>query len=57
MVWKADLAPVALALTPQMLPADQEVPMTKTDFQLDGVLSPEGMVWRQGAKEDKVIQY
>lgn len=52
----ADMDTVALALTPQMLPPDQEVPMTETDFQLDGVLSPEGMVWREGAKEEKVIR-
>jgi 5-formyltetrahydrofolate cyclo-ligase len=38
---------VALALSTQILPPDQEVPMTDTDFQLDGVLSPEGMIWRK----------
>lgn len=39
-----------------MLPQDQEVPMTETDFQLDGVLSPNGMVWRSGAESEKVVQ-
>jgi len=38
---------VALALSTQILPPDQEVPMTDTDFQLDGVLSPAGMIWRK----------
>jgi 5-formyltetrahydrofolate cyclo-ligase len=38
---------VALALSTQILPPDQEVPMTDTDFQLDGVLSPKGMIWRK----------
>lgn len=46
---------VALALTPQILPPDQEVPMTDSDFQLDGVLSPEGMTWRADVDEDKKI--
>lgn len=50
------MSPVALALTPQMLPVDQEVPMTDTDFQLDGVLSPHGMVWRTGAEQEKVVK-
>jgi hypothetical protein len=29
--------------------------MTDTDFQLDGVLSPEGMTWRADVDEDKHI--
>ncbi|GFZ44475.1 hypothetical protein JCM24511_02197 [Saitozyma sp. JCM 24511] len=39
---------VALALSPQLLPSGDKVPTTDTDFQLDGVLSPSGLVWRQG---------
>jgi hypothetical protein len=30
--------------------------MTDTDFQLDGVLSPQGMIWREGAAEEKVVK-
>lgn len=30
--------------------------MTETDFQLDGVLSPQGMVWRKGAEREKVVK-
>jgi 5-formyltetrahydrofolate cyclo-ligase len=43
---------VALALSPQILPPGQEVPMTSTDFQLNGVLSPSGMIWREGPPKD-----
>lgn len=46
---------MALALTPQILPPGEEVPMTETDFQLDGVLSPEGMIWRKGAEKEKLV--
>ncbi|WVR03037.1 5-formyltetrahydrofolate cyclo-ligase [Kwoniella sp. DSM 27419] len=39
---------VALALSPQILPQGERVPTTEHDFRLDGVISPEGLVWRQG---------
>ena len=29
--------------------------MTETDFQLDGVLSPQGMIWREGAQRQKPV--
>lgn len=41
---------VALALTPQMLPDGETIPTTSNDFQLDGVVSPEGVVWRKGVQ-------
>jgi 5-formyltetrahydrofolate cyclo-ligase len=37
---------VALALEPQLI--DDEVPVTPDDFTLDGVVSPHGVVWRDG---------
>ncbi|CAD6584448.1 MAG: 5,10-methenyltetrahydrofolate synthetase [Tremellales sp. Tagirdzhanova-0007] len=39
---------VALALSTQILPCGEMVPITDSDFRLDGVLSPAGMVWRDG---------
>ncbi|TXT07314.1 hypothetical protein VHUM_03484 [Vanrija humicola] len=39
---------IALALTPQLV--DQPVPVTESDFTLDGVVSPAGLVWRDGAQ-------
>ncbi|WWC67405.1 5-formyltetrahydrofolate cyclo-ligase [Kwoniella pini CBS 10737] len=39
---------VALALSPQILETGEKVPTTEHDFRLDGVISPEGIVWRQG---------
>ncbi|WVF66768.1 5-formyltetrahydrofolate cyclo-ligase [Kwoniella sp. CBS 6097] len=43
---------VALALSPQMLPSGERVPTTELDFRLDGVISPEGIVWRNGSKRE-----
>ncbi|KAL1407210.1 hypothetical protein Q8F55_006626 [Vanrija albida] len=39
---------IALALAPQLI--DQPVPVTESDFTLDGVVSPSGLVWRDGAQ-------
>ncbi|WWC57491.1 5-formyltetrahydrofolate cyclo-ligase [Kwoniella dejecticola CBS 10117] len=39
---------VALALSPQILEKGEKVPTTEHDFRLDGVISPEGIVWREG---------
>jgi hypothetical protein len=47
----ADCA-VALALSPQILLAGERVPTTPNDFQLDGVISPEGVIWRKGVKPE-----
>ncbi|OCF44982.1 5-formyltetrahydrofolate cyclo-ligase [Kwoniella heveanensis CBS 569] len=41
---------VALALSPQILPSGERVPTTELDFRLDGVISPEGIVWRARAR-------
>ncbi|WVQ72188.1 5-formyltetrahydrofolate cyclo-ligase [Cryptococcus sp. DSM 104548] len=38
---------VALALSPQIIPPPERVPTTDHDFTLDGVVSPEGVVWRK----------
>lgn len=43
---RAILTPVALALEPQVI--DEPVPVTEDDFTLDGVVSPNGIVWRDG---------
>lgn len=43
-MWK--LTAVALALEPQLV--DEDVPVTDSDFTLDGVVSPSGVVWRDG---------
>ncbi|KLT43909.1 putative 5-formyltetrahydrofolate cyclo-ligase [Cutaneotrichosporon oleaginosum] len=37
---------MALALEPQLI--DEDVPVTPDDFTLDGVVSPRGVVWRDG---------
>ncbi|KAK8844825.1 5-formyltetrahydrofolate cyclo-ligase [Kwoniella newhampshirensis] len=42
---------VAVALSPQILSTGERVPTTETDFRLDGVVSPEGIIWREGAEE------
>ncbi|WOO84554.1 5-formyltetrahydrofolate cyclo-ligase [Vanrija pseudolonga] len=39
---------IALALSPQLV--DTPVPVTPSDFVLDGVVSPSGLVWRDGAQ-------
>ncbi|RXK38377.1 5-formyltetrahydrofolate cyclo-ligase [Tremella mesenterica] len=41
---------VGLALTPQILPPGEEVPVTETDASLDCVVSPSGLTWRKGAE-------
>jgi 5-formyltetrahydrofolate cyclo-ligase len=41
---------VALALAPQMV--DEPVPVTPSDFTLDAVVSPAGIVWRDGVRRD-----
>ncbi|WVQ82864.1 5-formyltetrahydrofolate cyclo-ligase [Cryptococcus sp. DSM 104549] len=41
---------VAIALEPQILSPGERVPTTDTDFQLDGVISPYGITWREGAE-------
>ncbi|WWD22622.1 5-formyltetrahydrofolate cyclo-ligase [Kwoniella shandongensis] len=46
---------VAVALSPQVLSPGEKVPTTDTDFQLDAVVSPEGITWRKGA-EDKMTR-
>lgn len=38
---------VAIALEPQMLSPGEKVPTLDWDFQLDGVISPSGIVWRK----------
>jgi hypothetical protein len=43
-------AAVALALAPQLI--DEPVPVTCSDFTLDAVVSPSGIVWREGAKRE-----
>lgn len=42
------LTTVALALEPQLI--DEIVPTTDSDFTLDGVVSPRGVGWRDGAQ-------
>ncbi|RSH84051.1 5,10-methenyltetrahydrofolate synthetase [Saitozyma podzolica] len=51
--WSFVSPPFALALSPQLLPSGDKVPTTDTDFQLDGVLSPSGLVWRQGREPER----
>nr|ODN85734.1 5-formyltetrahydrofolate cyclo-ligase [Cryptococcus depauperatus CBS 7841] len=41
---------VAIALGPQILPPDEKVPTTESDFQLDGVISPSGIIWREDVR-------
>ncbi|WVO15147.1 5-formyltetrahydrofolate cyclo-ligase [Cryptococcus depauperatus] len=41
---------VAIALGPQILPPDEKVPITESDFQLDGVISPSGIIWREDVR-------
>lgn len=38
---------MAIALEPQMLSPGEKVPTLDWDFQLDGVISPSGIVWRK----------
>ncbi|KAE8541296.1 5-formyltetrahydrofolate cyclo-ligase [Cryptococcus gattii VGV] len=38
---------MAIALEPQMLSPGERVPTLDWDFQLDGVISPSGIVWRK----------
>ncbi|WRT63116.1 5-formyltetrahydrofolate cyclo-ligase [Kwoniella shivajii] len=45
---------VALALSPQILDKGESVPTTEHDFRLDGVISPDGLVWRN--REDQHIR-
>ncbi|WVW81164.1 5-formyltetrahydrofolate cyclo-ligase [Kwoniella bestiolae CBS 10118] len=42
---------VALALSPQILERGEKVPTTEHDFRLDGVVSPEGIVWRNSKSD------
>ncbi|KAK4686035.1 5-formyltetrahydrofolate cyclo-ligase, partial [Tremellales sp. Uapishka_1] len=51
-LYRSELTPfaVALALSPQILRADS-VPTTELDFRLDGIVSPEGIIWREGVQE------
>ena len=47
---------VALALDPQILPSGDKVPTTPNDFRLDGVVSPQGVVWREGVQPEQLVR-